>query len=336
TLQAALAALGTDEPAVGYSVAYPFGVAGPILLLYLYVALLKPVIQRGASRRAETLEVEVRNPVWVGRRYPELALALPASVQVAAIREGQRTMVPGEATVLDAGDVLLLVGTDPGALDAARRRLGAPAPGEITKDRADLDYVRLFASSAQVTGRTLAELAPALEGASVLHVRRGDADLMPSPGVVLEAGDRVGLLVPRADVARLQAFFGDSIKSTADISYVSVGVGAALGLAAGLVSIPVPGVGRLALGFAGTLLVALTLGRLRRTAGLTWTLPLPANLVLRNFGLTLFLAQVGLASGPRFVETVRTSGLGMLVLGVLLMTVLVVSGMLAARLFRLP
>ena len=101
--------------------------------------------------------------------------------------------------------------------------------------------------------------------------------------------------------------------------------------------IPIPGVGRLTLGFAGVLIVALTLGRLRRTAGLTWTIPLSANLVLRNLGLTLFLAQVGLASGERFVSTVRETGPTLLLLGALICLVLVVPAMVAGRmLFRLP
>ena len=119
----------------------------------------------------------------------------------------------------------------------------------------------------------------------------------------------------------MRRFFGDSIKGAADFSYISLGVGAALGLLVGLIPLPVPGVGRITLGLAGVLLVALGLGHVRRT-GIVWTLPLSANMVLRNFGLTVFLAQVGIASGPQFAATVAVSGLTLLPLGAVIMLAL--------------
>jgi putative transport protein len=337
-LQAVMAALKSDQPAVGYSVAYPFGVAGPILAMYAYLALFKPLMQKAARRQSVPLEVVVRNPKWFGRRFPELVAMLPPDVHATAIREEHRNRVPTDATVLDDGDVLLLVSTDVAALEQVRHELGEAAPGRITQDRGDLDYFQVFVSSREVAGRSVAELADGpLAGLSLLHVRRGDADLMPTGELVLELGDRVGLLSARDRIEGLRRLLGDSIRSTADISYVSIGVGAALGVLVGHVPIPVPGVGRLTLGFAGVLIVALTLGRLRRTAGLTWTIPLSANLVLRNLGLTLFLAQVGLASGERFVTTVRATGPTMLLLGALICLLLVVPAMVAGRmLFRLP
>jgi putative transport protein len=228
-----MAALRSDQPAVGYSVAYPFGVAGPILVMYFYLALLKPAMSKAGRRQAVPLEVVVRNPRWFGRRFSELVPVLPPSVRATAIREEHRNRVPTDATVLDDGDVLLLVSTDLAALEQARHELGEAAPGRITKDRGDLDYFQVFVSSQRAAGRSVAELADGpLGGASLLAVRRGDADLMPTSDLVLELGDRIGLLCPREQVDSVRHFLGDSIRSTADISYVSIGVGAALGLLA--------------------------------------------------------------------------------------------------------
>jgi putative transport protein len=168
-----------------------------------------------------------------------------------------------------------------------------------------------------------------------IHVRRGDVDLLPDDGLVLEFGDRVGVLCHRADFDAVRRFFGDSIKGVADFSYISLGVGAALGLLAGMVPLPIPGVGQITLGLAGVLLVALGLGHMRRT-GIVWTLPLAANLVLRNFGLTVFLAQVGIASGPKFAATLAVSGPTLLLLGAIIMLALVVATMLAGRLLGIP
>src|SRR4029079_12232342 len=125
---------------------------------------------------------------------------------------------------------------------------------------------------------------------TVIQIRRGDADLLPRPDLILEFGDRVGLLASRADFPDLRRHFGDSIKGTAEFSYISIGLGMALGFLVGAFHIPIPGVGAITRGMSGVLIVALILGQRRRTAGLNWTLPASANLVLRNLGTTVFLA----------------------------------------------
>ena len=103
-----------------------------------------------------------------------------------------------------------------------------------------------------------------------------------------------------------------------------------------MIPIPIPGVGRITLGLAGVLLVALVLGKLRRTSGIVWTLPLSANLVLRNFGLTVFLAQVGIASGPQFAATVAETGPTFVLLGAVIVLALVVVTMIVGRLLAIP
>jgi putative transport protein len=126
----------------------------------------------------------------------------------------------------------------------------------------------------------------------------------------------VGAIVPRESISRVRAFFGDSMKSAAEFSYVSVGLGMSLGVLLGLIKFPLPGAGTFSLGLAGgPLLVALVLGRLGRSGSLSWHLPLAANLTLRSFGLTLFLAAVGLGAGAPFVQTVSTAGAMFLALG---------------------
>ena len=135
----------------------------------------------------------------------------------------------------------------------------------------------------------------------------------------------------------MRKFFGDSIKGTAEFSYISIGVGAAIGLLLGLIPIPIPGVGKLTLGLAAVLLFSLWLGKQRRFLGLTWTMPLSANLVLRNFGLTVFLAQVGMASGPKFAKTVGETGWTFLAIGALILLALVVVTFVVAHVvLRLP
>ena len=252
---------------MGYSVAYPFGVAGPILLLYFAFLILKPRIDVPAGAGQELLEIAIRNPEVVGKRLGEVMTTLPAGVQIVAVRKDDRNQPAVPEIVLDADDVVLAVGPSKELLEQTRKQLGEAATGRITSDRRDLDYLRVFVSRPALVGRTLGELALP-EGIQylIMHVRRGDADLLARPDLVLEFGDRVGLLTDRASFPAVRKFFGDSIKGTAEFSYISIGLGMALGFLVGAIHVPIPGVGKLAIGLAGVLVVALVLGKLRRTA----------------------------------------------------------------------
>jgi putative transport protein len=338
TLQAAIATLCNDDPAVGYSVAYPFGVAGPILFLYLAYIVLKPKIETPTGGGTELLEISVRNPELSGKALAELASALPAGVQIVALRRAGRNEPASPNLVLAENDVVLAVASTKEALAQAGTLLGEAAPGHFVKDRTDLDYLRVFASRPALFGKTVGELnLPGEKAAVVIQIRRGDADIEPRPDLVIESGDRVGVLAHRDDFAAMRKFFGDSIKTTAEFSYISIGIGMALGFLIGAIQLPLPGIGKISVGLSGVLIMALVLGRLRRTRGMSWTIPLSANLVIRNLGLTLFLAQVGMASGPKFAATVTETGFMMLGLGAIVLVALVLPILiLGLFVFRLP
>jgi putative transport protein len=338
TLQAAIATLGNDDPAVGYSVAYPFGVAGPILFLYIAFMVLKPKIQVPTGSGLELLEIAVRNRELSGKALGDLMSALPAGVQIVALRRDGRNEPASPNIVIAQNDVLLASAPSKEALAQAATMLGEAAHGDLITDRRDLDYLRVFASRPTVVGRTLADLKLPGDKASVLvQVRRGDTEILPRPDLVLESGDRVGVLAHRADFAAMRKYFGDSIKTTAEFSYIGIGIGMALGFLIGAIQLPLPGIGKISVGLSGVLILALILGKLRRTGGMNWTIPLSANIVIRNLGLTLFLAQVGMSSGPKFAATVTDTGFTMLGLGAVVLAALVVPILaLGLFVFRIP
>ena len=214
------------------------------------------------------------------------------------------------------------------AIAEAAKRLGTLEPGRLVKDRSALDYIRVFVGKANMVGVPLAQLPlPGGFPVHLLHVRRYDMDIVPTPDLTLEFGDRVGVLMPPERKEAVRRHFGDTVKAAAEFSYVSLGIGMVLGVLLGLIPIPIPGVGTVTLGIGGgPLIVALIAGKLRRTGPLLWVMPLPANIVLRNFGLAMFLASVGINAGQPFVRTVSETGFTMLLIGavVLLTTVLIV------------
>lgn len=313
TLQAAIDAAGNGDPAIGYSVAYPFGVIGPILCIFAFSRAFQ---SRLAPAPAPLQPLEITLGDTGGATVADVIAGLPPGVELVAIRQGHTNKLPDPHARLAAGDGVLLVGL-PDALEKARLALGRADAGRIAKDRGALDVVRLFVSRPQLVGTTIGDLAlPDGIVAKIAEVRRGDALLFAAPDLVLEYGDRVGIIASREAIPGLRKYFGDSLKSTAEFSYVSVGLGMSLGVLLGLISVPIPAVGSFSLGLAGgPLLVSLLLGRLGRTGPLSWHVPLSANLTLRNFGLTLFLAAVGLGAGAPFVDTVSKTGLTFLAVG---------------------
>ncbi|RZL90788.1 MAG: YidE/YbjL duplication [Variovorax sp.] len=338
TLQAAIATLGNDDPAVGYSVSYPFGVAGPILFLYVAFMIIKPKVDTTTASGMEMLEIALRNQDHFGRTLGEVMSGLPPQVKIVALRTSHHNQPAAHGHIVAENDVVLVVGPTKDVLEQVRKSLGEAAPGRVFKDRSDLDYVRVFASRPSVVGRPIGDLVlPGNKAVVIAQVRRGDINILPRPDLLLEFGDRVGMLAHRDDFAALQKFFGDSIKGTAEFSYISIGLGMALGFLLGAIQFPLPGIGKLSVGLAGVLIVALILGNLRRSGGMNWTIPLSANLVLRNLGLTLFLAQVGMASGPKFAATVADTGLQMLFMGALVLAALVLPILILGLLvFRMP
>ena len=326
TLQAALDTMHNSEPSIGYSIAYPFGVIGPILCIYFMTRQVKPKFPP-KTQRFHMGEIALGDRGGI-QEFQELAKNLPEGVQVTMVRQSGQNLVPTHDIVLAPGDGLMVVAESQEAIAEAAAAIGRLEPGRIVKDRSALDYIRVFVSKASMVGIPLAQLPlPAGFPSHLLHVRRYDADIVPSPDLTLEFGDRVGVLMPAERKEEIRRHFGDTVKSTAEFSYVSLGVGMTLGILIGLIPIPVPGVGTVTLGIGGgPLLVALFFGYLRRTGPLLWVMPLPANIVLRNYGLAIFLAAVGINAGQPFVRTVAESGFTMLFIGVavLLTTVIIV------------
>ncbi len=324
TLQASLDVMKTSDPSIGYSVAYPFGVIGPILCIYFMTRMVQPKFP-AKSPNFHMGEITLGNS-YAGKTFDQLQKELPDGVQVTIVRQDGGNVVPSDDLVLQPGDGLMVVADQKEAISQAAAKIGNLVTGRIAKDRSTLDYIRVFVGKANMVGVPLAQLAMP-GGASLLHVRRYDADILPTPNLTLEFGDRVGVLIAPDRKEEVRKHFGDTVRSAAEFSYVSLGIGMVLGVLLGLIPIPIPGVGTVTLGIGGgPLIVALILGKLRRTGPMLWTMPLPANIVLRNYGLAIFLAAVGINAGQPFVKTVSETGLTMLFIGaaVLLTTVAIV------------
>ncbi len=306
-LAAATAATGSPDAAVGYSLGYPVGVVLAIIAVAIVVTRRWPGAKDSAPPSAEGLVAE---SVHVERAAPlrDVPGWIDETIKMSyLIRDGHtRVLSPGED--VQPGDQVLVIG-EPDAVNEAMSFLGHRMERELTSDRDAVDFKRLVVSSPAIAGRSVAELnLPSRYGGVLTRVRRGDTDILARDDLVLQLGDRVLAVAPQGELGALTTYLGDSERRVSEVDALGLGLGMVLGLLLGAISLPLPGGGDFSLGpAAGPLIVGMVLGAVHRSGPLIWQIPLSVNLTIRQLGLLLFLATVGLASGPLFAEQAVTS-----------------------------
>lgn len=335
-LAAATEATGSPDAAVGYSLGYPVGVVLAIIAVGVVVRRRWPGAKDSAPPSADGLVAE---SVLVERATPlgDVPGWTNETIKMSyLIRSGQtRVLAPGED--LHPGDQVLVIGA-PDDVDDAVSFLGHRMERELTSDRDAVDFKRLVVSSPAIAGRTVAQLnLPDRYGGVLTRVRRGDIDLLARDDLVLQLGDRVLAVAPQGELEALTTYLGDSERRISEVDALALGLGMVLGLLLGAITIPLPGGVEFSLGpAAGPLVVGMVLGAVHRTGPLIWNIPLTVNLTIRQLGLLLFLATVGLASGPMFAEQALTpTGLRAGVLSTVVVGVSAVAFLSGARVLGL-
>jgi putative transport protein len=319
-LQAAIEALGPGQgnPVVAYSLAYPFAVASMIVVL---VTLLSPV-----GRRITPPSTAPERPAlvnWTVRIQREARLPLgdlrgsgPDRLSFSRVQRHGRTDVATDDVVLVPDDLVVVVGTEP-AVRQFVDRYGERSDRHLPLDRYDVDFRRMVVSNHKLAGQKLGDLdLPGRLGVVVSRVRRGDTDLIAHDDLALQLGDRVRVVGSPERLPAAAKLFGDSERHLGEVDALGFALGVVVGILVGSVVLPLGDV-RLELGAAGgALVVGLALSVVGRTGPITWQIPHGANLTLRQLGILMFLACVGIRSGDDFAAALGTTqGTKLLVAG---------------------
>ena len=344
--------------AVGYAVTYIFGSFGAIILC---VNVLPWFMRRSIRDDATQAEAELLAgakvygpgelpaiPPLVGRLYridqaagqtvAQLEVSdqgdPQAALTIERIKRGGALVGVTPTTVLEAGDVVLVVGRRAGVV-AIAARLGAEL-----QSSPDMDVVvvqrDVSLDNPTFVGRRVAEIRQAASqalrhGVYVVGVKRAGRPLALEPDTVIEAGDLVTLYGTPDDIQRVAQQVGSIIVPSDKTDFVFHGFGLAVGLLIGLVVIRLGAI-PLTLGSGGGALIAgLVFGWYRSRHLTRGNLPLPASTLLRDLGLAGFVAVVGLQSGRQAVETIATQGLSIFLIGVVVCVVPIVITILVGR-----
>ncbi len=324
---------GSAEPTVAYSLTYVGGVLGMlgVTALALTWGQRRPMAEdRSVPEELTSITVRVTR-----RDLPtiaELETMKGQAVRFSRVRTADGLTVAGPDVVLDPGDLAVIVGPASAAAGFADW-LGEHADEHLPDDRREMDMRRMTLADPHLSGRTVAELDLGTRfGAVITRVRRGDVDLLATPDLVVQTGDRVRVIARRDQLGRVAGFLGDSERGAGDINPVGLGLGLALGLAAGQVSLPTP-VGPFRLGSAaGPLLAGLALGHLGRSGPVSWRLPYASSAALQQVGLLIFLAYAGSLAGGELLTALRSpAGLGVILLGITTTVLTGIAVVLSAR-----
>ena len=325
-LAAATAVTGTAEPGVGYSLGYPVGVFMGIVFVSMIVSRTWPETNdtpshAGQSLTAATAVIEREIPLRDVPGWRE------QDIRVSYLYRNGKTRVISPGEELEAGDQIVVVGMED-AVKTAVDAIGHVQPEHLADDRSRVDFRSFTVSERDLAGKTIAELnLPGRFGAVVTRIHRGDFELLASDFEHLDIGDRVMVAFPRPEYENLENFFGNSERTVTQVDAVGLGLGMVLGLLLGMIEVSLPGGGTFSLGSAaGPLIVGMVLGYLQRTGPLVWQLPIAANETIRQLGLLLFLAAVGIASGPAFADTAFSmTGLKSLAVGAIIAAVVLIA-----------
>lgn len=336
-------------PALAYAVTYPAAIIGIIgtLLLLKRIFRIEPVREAAefsAKHRRSSIPLErrtlvVTNPNLAGLRLHQVPGRMETGVTISRIRQGGKTAVATDATVVQPDDLLTVVGTRAG-LEQFERVVGRHTEEDLALDASPLTFRRVVVTDRSVLGKTVGELNLSERfHVAVTRVTRADIEMSAVPGLKLQFGDQLQITGNAEDLEQAAAAVGNSLKDLNETHFIPFFIGIALGIVLGTLPIAFPGLPQpVKLGLAGgPLIVALILGRVGRIGRQVWHMPVNTNLAFREFGIALFFAAVGLSAGAKFFATVfSTTGLQWLAAGIFVTVVpLLLIGIFARRVWKL-
>jgi putative transport protein len=302
-------------PGLAYAVAYPFGIMGVILTMVLARRGFRVDVEKEAAEfetsqgsggpAPQNFNFEVTNARLVGVPVRKLAGLVSAEFVISRLLRREHVEVPAAETTLQLGDVLHVVCTPENAEKIAIL-VGDMSTVDVRQIASALTARNILLTQNAAVGRTLRELDLMRRyGVAITRIHRAGIELVASGNTELQFGDRLTAVGEESALKKVSVELGDSLKILNYPNILPIFIGILLGVILGSAPFRVPGVPEpVKLGLAGgPLLVAIILSRVGRIGPVVWYLPHSANLVLREIGIALFLACVGLHSGARVVET---------------------------------
>ena len=316
----AVAIDSTQSPlaSIAYGIAYPFGVIGVILFVKLLPKMLHVDLEQEArrlekERRSQFPELgtclfKVTNPTAIGRTLMQLNIRVMTGAVISRLKRGEEIIIPKAHTMLEEGDYVQAVGSED-SLNNLALMLGTREEGELPLTHTQ-SIESLLLTKKDMVGKQLCDLNLQRNfGCTVTRVRRSGIDLSPSPDLELRFGDKLMIVGEKEGIQAVARLIGNDVKKLSDTDFFPIAMGIVLGVLFGKLNISFGGGVSFSPGLTGgILMMALFLSAIGKTGPIIWSMSGPANQLLRQLGLLLFLAEVGTSAGKTLVSTFQESG----------------------------
>ena len=348
TKEAASAA--TSGLASAYAVAYPIGVLGVIMLVILFKSIFKIDLEKekaeldsegGDSDTARRMHVEVENPAIFGLTIKDVMKDVGDKFVISRMMRDGVIEIPGPDTVLQKGDRLLIVTSQPN-VDSARIVFGEEVPmhqKDWMRMNETLVTRRLEITKSSITGKRIKDLGlRSAHAVTITRVVRAGVELVARPNLILQMGDSIMVVGLEPEIQQVAAIVGNKPEQLSHPNLVPIFFGIFIGVIFGSIPISFPGVPQpVKLGLAGgPLIIAILLGYFGPKWRITTYTTVSANMMLREVGITFFLAAVGLGAGQNFVSSIVNGGYWWILYGALITIIPILTlGLLARLVFKL-
>ena len=306
---------------MGFAVAYPIGVVAVILAFMTLKAILRIDLSKerevvsqkfGGNKFAAKFSIEVLNQQMHGKSVGEIRQIIARQFVISRISHGDnKAFIADASSVVHCGDKIFVVSSveDKEAILAFLGREIEMLEEEWGEFEGQLVSRRIVVTQPNINGKRFVDLRLRTKyGINITRVNRAGVDLIPHQGMELQLGDKVMVVGSEEAINQVSKLLGNSLKKLHEPHIFTLFLGIALGVLVGsipLINAPQP----IKLGLAaGPMLMAIVIGRFGTHWHLITYTTLSANLMLREVGLAMFLASVGLASGNGFVESVAGGG----------------------------
>ena len=324
--QTYLEATGAAEPsiAMGYAVAYPLGVVGIVMSIVVIKGLFRmnmdKELEKATGSSADTTKmatkysVGIKNAAIFGKTIEELHSFIDKDFVVSRLcRENGKVEIPASTTKLLEGDRLLVISVEANKepIVAFFGELLDMTSDEWMEMDSQMATRKIVVTKHKVNGKTLGELkVRSVFGVNVTRVNRAGVDLVAAPDLELQIGDRVLAVGDEQKLDSFAKMLGNSAKQLREPNLLAIFLGIAVGVVFGSIPFMLPGMPQpVKMGLAGgPLIIAILISRFGYKFNIVTYTTLSANMMLREVGISLFLAAVGIASGEGFVDTVVNKG----------------------------
>ena len=342
----AVVADSTSSIASAYAVAYPLGVLGVIFLLIFFKAIFKVDIDKekealdnegNEGGNAIRASYQVCNPALFGMTVASLIKDDGDRFVISRISHGGVVETPGPATVLNEGDNVLVI-TSQAHEEAVKILFGKELEipfSEWTAKKSSPVARKITITRSGLTGKKLRELnVRSLYGVTVTRVIRAGVELVANPNLYLQMGDTLLVVGDEEGIDKVARLFGNKASRLSHPNLVPIFFGIVIGVIFGSIPISFPGVPQpVKLGLAGgPLIISILLGYFGPKMKITTYTTVSANMMLREIGISFFLAAVGLGAGANFISAIVHGGYWWLLYGFLITVVPIIVTVLVARL----